>query len=88
MVWSVSVIDKTVFGNKRMVALSCTADAAEQAVITGLSVIDYFAMGAVSCTSAPKIKMNVGSTSTAAMGTLGCSGCVSGDVMIFTVYGR
>jgi hypothetical protein len=88
MAWTVSVVDKTVFGNKRVVALSCVADSAEAAVNTGLSIVDYFSAGAVSCTSAPKIRMNVGSTSTAANGTLGCSGFVSGDIILLTVYGR
>ncbi len=89
MAWNVSVIDKSVFGNKRLVALSCVADSAESNITTGLSVIDFFTVGAASLsTGAPHLYKNVTSTSTAANGTLGASGFVSGDNLLITVFGR
>jgi hypothetical protein len=89
MAWTVATIRKDVVGSAREVILSCTADAAEQAVDTGLSYVYGFSVGQVSCaTGAPHIRANQGSTSTALNGMLGCSGFVSGDVLLITVKGR
>lgn len=89
MAWTVSVLRKDIVGSHREFILSCTADAAEQAVDTGLSYVYGFAVGQVSCaTGAPHIRLNQGSTSTALNGFLGCSGFVSGDVLLLTVKGR
>lgn len=89
MAWTVGKIRQDVVGSARQVILSCTADAAEQAVETGLSYIYGFSVGQVSCaTGAPHIRANLGSTSTALNGMLGCSGFVSGDVLLITVTGR
>ena len=88
MAWTVAILDKPVEGAKRCHVLSMTADAAEQAVDTGLSRIDYFLLGPKSmATGAPHIYANVGSTGTALNGYLGCSGFVSGDVLFAKVYG-
>ena len=88
MAWTVSR-SHSVFGNKRTVILELTADAATQAVDTGLSLVDGFSVGAKSLsTAAVKIYANVNASGVAAVGFLGCSGFVSGDVLFVTVYGR
>lgn len=89
MAWSVTVVDKTVFGNKRAYTLNCIPDAATQAVATGLDYIDFFSVGIQSAsTSAFKIYVNKDASGAVANGTLGCSGLVSGDNFFVTVYGR
>ena len=89
MAWTIGTIRKDVTGSAREVILSCTADSAEQALDTGLSFVYGCAISPVSLTSgAPKIRANVGSTSTALNGMLGCSGFTSGDVFIAIVKGR
>ena len=45
MAWNVSVVEKTVLGNKRVNVLSCVADSAESNISTGFSVVDYFLTG-------------------------------------------
>ncbi len=89
MAWTVSVNEKTVFGNKKCHVLSCTADAATQTVDTGLAVIDWFSVGPQSfSTAAVKIYANKGAVGTSIAGKLGCSGFVNGDVFFVTVFGR
>lgn len=89
MAWTCTVIEKTVLGNKRVIALNCLPDAATQAVATGLQVIDYFQVGVQSASTAGfKIYANKDASGAAANGTLGCSGFVSGDNLFITVFGR
>ena len=91
MAWTVATIRKDVVGSAREVILSCTADSAEQTVDTGLSYVYGYSIGpsSISTTGAGMhIKMNMGSTSTALNGFLGCSGFVNGDVFYLTVKGR
>lgn len=79
----------TVFGNKRAIGLDITADAATQAVETGLSFIEYFSTGEASMNSANiKVNRNVNASGVAANGTLGISGCTSGDHFFVVVFGR
>lgn len=88
MAWTVTTVDKTVYGNKRVHALKITTDSAEATVSTGLSYIDYITMAPQSVTTGVKIFLNVGSTATVTVGSLGCSGATSGDVFFLTVHGR
>jgi len=89
MAWSVSVVDKTVLGNKRVEVLSCVADSAEQNITMGFNYIDYFITGPKSLsTGAPHLFHNKNSTGAAANGTLGASGFVSGDELLITVFGK
>ena len=89
MAWTNSVIDKTVFGNKRVHVLSCTADAATYNVDTGLEVIDHFHISSVSLTTAAlKCFKNQGAISTSLAGIVGVSGATSGDVFFLYAYGR
>lgn len=88
MAWTVSKVN-TVFGNKRAVILDMTADAATQAVDTGLAVVEGFSVGYKSMNSAnPKIKPNVDASGTAANGKIACTGFTSGDALFVVVYGR
>ncbi len=79
----------TVFGNKRSVLLDITADAATQAIETGLARVDYFNVGLASMATQIgfKIVPNKDASGTAASGKLGVSGLTSGDRLFVTVYG-
>lgn len=89
MAWTVGINQKSVFGNKKVHVLSCTADAATQTVDTGLSVVEWFSIAPQSLTTgAPKIFANKGAAGTSIAGQLGCSGFTSGDVFFVTVFGR
>lgn len=88
MAWTISRVN-TVLGNKRVVIMDCTADAATQAVDTGLAVVEGFSVGYKSMNSAnPKIKVNVDASGTASNGKVACTGFTSGDALFITVYGR
>lgn len=80
----------TVFGNKRAVLLSLTADAAEGNVETGLSVIEAVTIGQFKsmATGGAQIRKNVDSSGTAANGTLGCSGFSANAEVDVVVFGR
>jgi hypothetical protein len=88
MAYTVSRV-KTVFGDKRSTILNITADAATQTVETGLSVIEGHTLAPKSLsTAAIKVYPNSSASGVAAMGSLGISGCVSGDEFCVIVYGR
>lgn len=89
MAWTVSK-EVTVFGNKAVSIIKCTADAATDNIDTGLSYIDAITYGIVSMTTTSSIHVakNSGSGGTALTGYLGCSGFTSGDVVDFVVYGK
>lgn len=89
MAWTVTVVEKTIVGNKRLHVLQCTADAATQAVVTGLGVVDHFSYGPVSMSDAAvSIYKNTTASGAATPGTLGCSGFTSGDICLIHCYGR
>jgi hypothetical protein len=89
MAFTQSFTAKTVFGNLRCHIMRLTADAAEGNVATGLRIIDGFATGGQSMTTgAIRFAANENSSGTAAMGTLGISGAVSGDEFFVTVWGK
>lgn len=80
---------KTVFGDKRAVALKIVADAATQSIETGLQHIDFHALAPSSLSTAGiKCYINSNASGVATEGTIGISGCVSGDVFTVTVFGR
>ncbi len=80
--------DKTVFGNKASVIVKIIADAATEAVPSGLSRIDGISVGKSSMGTANiHIAVNKGLSGTAAAGTLGITGCASGDEFYVVVYG-
>lgn len=79
----------SVFGDKRAVILNITADAATQTVQTGLSVIDGLMTGPKSLsTAAIKVYPNSSASGVQAMGSIGISGCVSGDEFCVVVVGK
>lgn len=79
----------SVFGNKQVRMLKITADAATQTVQTGLGVIEHLDVFRSSMASAGnKIAVNLTASGVAAAGSLGITGCTSGDELYVTVYGR
>ncbi len=90
MAWTVTKYN-TVFGNKKVVGLKCTADAATQTVETGLSVIEWFSLGTYASMASQTgryVFINSNASGVASMGVLGCSGFATGDDFYVTVYGR
>lgn len=80
---------QSVFGDKRVVILDVTADAATQTIETGLKSIDGHSMGIQSCsTAAIKCYANSNASGVQSFGVLGISGCASGDEFFVVVYGR
>jgi hypothetical protein len=89
MAFTTSLLVKTVLGDKRVHAYRITADAATQAIDTGLDYIDWFSMGFQSMsTAAFKVAVNEGAAGTSTLGSIGISGAASGDEFFITVYGR
>jgi len=80
----------SVFGDKRVVGLKITADAATQTIETGLSVIEWYQVGNLSsmASAAPKVHINSNASGVKSMGVLGCSAFTSGDDIYITVFGR
>lgn len=89
MAYNVSTILKYSSGPERVNVLSITADAATQAVSTGLRRITNFSVGLQSCTTGSlKIYANKDASGTSSNGTLGISGVANGDVFYVRVYGN
>jgi hypothetical protein len=89
MAFTTSGLMNTVLGNKRVLGLRVTADAATDAFETGLGVIDFVSVAYQSATTgAGKFKINALSAGTAANGYLAVTGVASGDVFFVTVYGH
>jgi hypothetical protein len=81
--------EQSVFGNKRIVLISCSVDSASGNVDTGLSQIDGFSFAPVSmATSSLTLKKNVGSGATSRPGILNVNSAASGDSFFLVVYGR
>lgn len=90
MAWTVTRY-QSVFGNKRVVGLKCTADAATQNVDTGLSVIEWYSIGGFNSMASQTgryVFANSNATGIATNGQLGCSGFAIGDDIYITVFGR
>lgn len=86
---TVTYIEKTVFGNKRLHVMSCTMGAASGNVETGLKNIDWFTVGIISAATASFIsKKNLSSAGTAVPGTLNISAAVDGDVFTVQAFGK
>lgn len=79
---------KTAFGNKRVVLMKISADAATQTVETGLKRVDHISWSVGSMnTYGVKVSVNSNASGVQSMGVLGCTGFTTGDVMYATVYG-
>lgn len=89
MAWTVTR-DKAVSGNKRVVYLKLTADAATQTVESGLKLIQHmnWSFGSYATNAnGPKIIANSNASGVNSNGVLGCSGFTTGDDIYVTVYG-
>lgn len=90
MAFTVSNIANSVWGNKNIRLLRVTTDGAEAVISSGFQVIEgligvsnELCADAVYC-----LKINKGSTGTAANGSIGISGTATGDIFFITVMGR
>lgn len=90
MAFTVTTISKTVFGNKRVVTLDVTADAATQNVAPGLAFVEAVLVTPWSLTTAAiKVKPNIEvSGGAASLGNVAVSGAVNGDRFFITAIGR
>ncbi len=90
MAFTVSNLFNTVWGNKNIRTLRVTTDSAENTIATGFQVIEAI-IGTANelCSDAVYcLKINKGTTGTAANGFIGASGLASGDILFITVAGR
>lgn len=90
MAYSSTVAYKGVMGNARVAILSCVADAASGNVSGGgIGYLFAATFDPISCNSAGfRMKVNSLEAGTSAAGSVGFSGCTSGDVFYVTMYGR
>jgi len=89
MAFTLDIISKSVMGNKRVHAVSCSIDSASGNIDTGLSIIEYFSVAPISMATAAAIfKKNVGSGATSRPGILNINGAASGDVFYVVAVGR
>lgn len=90
MAFTVTVVNRTVMGNKRVDLLDVTADAQSGVVATGMKYVDAFSVGPVSMATVSLVKFrpNIGADSAAANGSIMVSGSASGDRFFLTVYGK
>lgn len=88
MAFTGSIIERSVFGNKRIAAVSCTADALSGAVSTGLNVVSWVSIAPISmATAGVQIAINKNASGTATNGNVKVSGCTSGDTFYLVCYG-
>jgi len=91
MAYTATLTKKTVFGDERVQQYIVTADAASGTVATGLgnlSQIHWSAKSIATGATPIRVRMNANAAGTASLGTVGVSGCASGDEFYLTVYGR
>ena len=89
MAFTATKLFTTVFGNKRVVGLTVTADANSGAVDSGLSVIEAIITGVQSAaTGSQKFKSNLNSGGTALNGSIFLSSCTNGDAFTVICVGK
>lgn len=89
MAYTVTYSKKTVWGDMRVHVLDITADAATQAVDTGMSVVEGWSLGPVTmATAAISILPNALATGTAAAGWIAISAAAANDRFYLTVFGH
>lgn len=90
MAYTFSQIYVTSWGNKKVQAISVTADAASGAILTGLSVVE--AVVGITLQSAAtagfKVKANINSAAAASNGSVFVSSAANGDVFTIVVSGH
>lgn len=80
---------KTIMGNKRVVGIDITADAATQTIETGLKAVEFVSTAEVSMNSANfKLAVNSNASGVQSMGVIAVTGLTSGDRLFITCYGR
>jgi len=80
---------RTVFGNKAVVGLDITADAATQTIDCGLTAIEWISTGLQSMTTNDiNVAVNSNASGVQSMGVIGLSGLTSGDRLFMTVFGH
>lgn len=87
MAFSLSVSEKTTFGNMNVVMGVVTADATAGSVATGLGNARHVHVTPKSATSGYKVRTNAGASGTFTAGTIAITGCTSGDEFFVTVFG-
>ena len=88
MAYTVTKVN-SVFGNLRSVIMNVTADAATQAVETGLKNVVGMSYGPLSMNSSNiHLAVNSNASGVQSMGVVGISGCTSGDNFFVVVYGQ
>ena len=81
--------ENVVFGNKRVVNMVITADAATQTIETGLEKVDHCHVTIMSCNSANfKRSVNSNASGVQSNGVFAVTGLTTGDLLHVTVYGR
>lgn len=88
MAYTVTVLNKTVHGNERVIRFNVLADATTQTVVTGLQSLTGIDVVNKSATSGMgKYSINLNATGSAAAGSFAMTSIVSGDEYYVTVYG-
>lgn len=88
MAFTKSLTARTTFGNLQVQEWKMTADAATEAIATGLNKVDIVHMTPKSMASSPfSISKNEGVAGTSIAGTIAITGVTSGDDFYVTVYG-
>ena len=89
MAFTVTTMNKSVFGDMRVHNLIITADGTSDEMDSGLDYIYVAHMSAKSAASAPnKIQANVLTAATASNGYYSITGVASGDDFYVTLFGR
>jgi hypothetical protein len=89
MAWTVTRYP-SVFGNKAVVGLKLTADAATQTIETGLKNIEWFTAGTYASMASQTgrfVYINSNASGVQSVGVIGCSGFAVGDDIYITVFG-
>lgn len=87
MAFTLSVAEKTVFGNLQVQLGTVTADGTAGSVQTSLGRIRHVSVTPKSVTTGWKVAINAGESGTSTAGKLAITGCTSGDEFFVTVYG-
>ena len=90
MAFTKALVGQTVWGNKRLMVYSLTADAATDNIATDLGSVDYtwYQEQSFTSTGGRHLVADAGATGTSIAGTVGASGFVSGDVFTLFAVGR
>lgn len=89
MAFTTSSILKTVFGNKRYHVIRCTADAATQAIVTGMETVDNaWIQAETMVTTAANVNINELAAGTSTAGYVSVTGVTSGDIFFLNVIGH